>query len=124
MRPHDLLLVVVQESTVVVLPSGADASLEGFGHLRWASQIQVPAKLPVEDLRRSLDNQLAVQVLAFPDAHQLFGGFGDKEWALCVARRIARLSGVWCCSKQSLPRRVYGMDSDIAGLLSISNAVS
>ena len=109
---------------VVVLPAGTESALPGLNHLRLASQIQVPAKLPVEDLRRSLDSQLGVQVLAFPDANQVFGGFGDKEWAVCVARRIARLSGVWCCSREGSSCRVYGMKSDIAGLLSVSHAVS
>ena len=101
----------------MVLPSDADPARAEFAKLGLASQIQVQDKLAIEDLRRTLDGQLAVKVLSFFDAQHLFGGFSDREWAISVAKRIARLSGVWCCSKVGLSAQAYGMDSDTGRLM-------
>lgn len=109
--------LLAQESTVLVLPAEADASHTESGSLSLVSQIQIQDKLAIEDIRRTLDSQLAVKVLAFFDAAQSFGGFSDRDWAMSVAKRIARLSGVWCCTKESDPGTAYGMESDANSLI-------
>ena len=78
-----------------------------------ASRVSVDEKLSMEELKRSLDSQLSVQVLAFTDANRIFGAFSDRDWAQSASRRIARLAGVWCCGAGVKNWLTYGMDSGL-----------
>lgn len=113
----------MQGSIVEILPRGRKSALQDLDGIGSASQVYVNEKSSVQNLKKALENHLSVQVLAFTDADKIFGGFTDKEWAQSAGRRIARLSGVWCCGKGSSSWLAYGMDSSLERLESSDRKV-
>lgn len=114
----------MQESTVMVLPEGADVGRSEETSLGLVSQIHVDNSLSIEELRSSLDSQMAVKVLAFFDAARSFGGFTDRDWASSVAKRLARLSSVWCCASTDPAWKGYGMEAGVSKLMCAKKQVS
>ena len=66
--------------------------------------------LPDDQLRLALTDEASVAVLTFTDAAKIFGGFQDATQGTAVAKRLARLSNVWCCGSGSLRLMSYGLD--------------
>lgn len=63
------------------------------------------------ELRTALADEVSVGVLAFNDAAKTFRGFQDASLAVAVAKRLARLSNMWCCGSGSLRLLPYGLDA-------------